>query len=122
MKTLILDEKTWRCGQESGPSSSRGKGDTALINEEGFKCCLGQFSTQLKKEVELEDHMTNPRDTNLVIPFLTRKLNNSIKDTKLSSAAMTINDDPATTVGKKVVQLKRLFKSRGLKIVFKKMK
>lgn len=43
---FILDMAKWRCGQEH-PTNSLGKGPTALLNNEGYMCCLGQFSKQV---------------------------------------------------------------------------
>lgn len=37
---FIIDRSEWRCGGNFG----HGKGDTALLNREGFKCCLGFFA------------------------------------------------------------------------------
>jgi hypothetical protein len=56
MKILVLDESIWRCGDDAkDPNKSRGTGYTKLLNEEGYMCCLGQFSLQLSPELRKVD-------------------------------------------------------------------
>lgn len=45
IKTLTLDYSTWRCGEKG--EHQVGKGKTALLNIEGYMCCLGQWSLEL---------------------------------------------------------------------------
>lgn len=121
-KTLILDEATWRCGKNSQNSNNRrGTGDTRLENEEGFMCCLGQFSNQLKKGLNIRCKMF-PAGTNEKIPLLTKRGYNSYVDTKLSNKAVVINDDESTSIYEKVRKLRSLFRTKGIKIVFKRIK
>lgn len=121
-KTLMLDEATWRCGKESDyQNNKRGSGSTELENNKGFMCCLGQFSNQLKEDLYIKNKMF-PSSTNRHIPFLTRKIGGYYIDTKLSDKAIGINDDENTTVFEKVRKLRSLFATKGIKIVFKRMK
>lgn len=122
-KILILDEATWRCGKDtSNPNNRRGKGSTRLENEEGFMCCLGQFSNQLKKGLNIKNNYY-PASTGKYIPFLTRKLKSELYvDTKLSRKAISINDNQDTSIFKKVKELRSLFATKGIKIVFRRMK
>lgn len=39
MKKLVIDRSKWRTGQKG--LHSTGKGPTALLNTQGFMCCLG---------------------------------------------------------------------------------
>ena len=39
---FTIDRSKWRCGGDDG----KGWGETQLLNEEGFMCCLGQCSLQ----------------------------------------------------------------------------
>ena len=57
MKKLILDYYKWRCGGdgEGKKGCSLGKGYTQLLNNEGFMCCLGQFSFQLNENIKEQD-------------------------------------------------------------------
>lgn len=41
---FTLDVSKWRCGFES--ENKLGDGNTMLLNDEGYMCCLGQFSQQ----------------------------------------------------------------------------
>jgi hypothetical protein len=43
MKTLTIDRATWRRGgaPEFGNTTAVGYGSTSLLNEHGYKCCLG---------------------------------------------------------------------------------
>jgi hypothetical protein len=43
-KKLILDYSKWRCGMDG--ANSLGDGETALLNDKGFMCCLGMFGKQ----------------------------------------------------------------------------
>lgn len=38
----VLDVAKWRCGG-TGPNQL-GRGDTSMLNEKGYMCCLGQFA------------------------------------------------------------------------------
>jgi hypothetical protein len=132
-KTLILDESIWRCGgvytnpidevngQEVEIDSVRGRGYTALRNKYGHECCLGQFTKQLKPDMKLTD-FSDPRETGKIIPLLSKKVGNRVVNTKLSEAAIGINDNEKYPVETKVKKLKSLFKRRGIKIVFKPIK
>lgn len=124
MKTLILDESKWRCGDyHASPENRRGEGLTLLLNQNGEMCCLGQFSLQLLpklSEAEIRNVGT-PRHTERRIPLLTRSnKEGGLVNTKLAQQAMIINDDPDTTVTKKVSLLRKLFNKKGYKIRFKK--
>lgn len=74
MKTLILKEAKWRCGDvTTNPIKEidgkkveidvcRGKGNTELKNKEGYMCCLGQFTQQLKPGTQILQK-SDPSDT-----------------------------------------------------------
>ena len=121
MKTLILDEAKWRCGNNADEANRRGTGGTRLLNREGYMCCLGQFSKQLNKKVtdELLLDAGKPYEIYLHIPLLLKK-NGTNSD--LSREAMKINDDTDTTVTEKVKALRKLFAEKGFKIIFKRKK
>lgn len=42
---LIIDRSKWRTGE--GSFSETGKGDTQLLNKQGFMCCLGFRCNQM---------------------------------------------------------------------------
>lgn len=112
-KTLVLDYSIWRCGNNG--AHKVGKGPTALHNDDGFECCLGQFCRQLNPEIKTEQMHENgtPESLDIKIPFLvTRYGHNS----KLSKDAVLINDDPGTTPGQKISFLRKLFGKKRFKI------
>lgn len=116
MKPLILDYSKWRCG---GDSKNRlGEGTTALLNKEGYMCCLGQFSLQLaplsKKDILNKPY---PQDTYKYIPFLTKDLGEAgIVKTSLVPGAVTINDKSDLSPKERIKRLKELFSGYGLEI------
>lgn len=126
LKTLILKKSKWVCGDP--PSNDikghyNGKGEPMLLNSDGFMCCLGQFCRQLNPKIRLRDLLNKGMPLNLSMPItdLNEKLPDSryYINTKLSSRAQSINDDPNTTVYMKIKKLKSLFKKHGYKIVVK---
>ena len=42
---FVVDRSKWRCGSNAG--DRHGKGDTRLLNSEGYQCCLGFVCEQL---------------------------------------------------------------------------
>lgn len=119
MKILTLNFKKWKCGQDGDENVAHGRGGTKLLNNEGYMCCLGQFATQLNPKVKKQNilHKHNPCDLSEVIPALSKKFGHySIIDTKLSNAAIDINDDENTFIEQKIKKLKSLFRKRGYTI------
>lgn len=116
MKTLILDYSKWRSGAEG--DNKVGEGKTKLLNSEGFMCCLGQFSTQLAPELSKNSILgeSSPAYLSKSIPGLSYKKIDIIKDTPLSNKAIEINDNEDTTPERKIVLLRKLFRSKGYKI------
>ena len=117
MKTLILDYSTWRCGGDG--INKLGEGNTALLNNQGFMCCLGQFSLQLNDEVKMItiEGLGEPHELQVEIDLLVTLdeddiysgLENYASDTNLTKGAIEINDEVFTTPLEKIVLLKELF-------------
>ena len=121
MKILVLNESIWRCGDDSkDPSKSRGTGYTKLLNEEGYMCCLGQFSLQLSPELKRADllHRHFPQNLEIAVEDLTAKAYGELKDTELSKKAVAINDNSHSTISEKVKELTELFAKYEYKIIF----
>lgn len=119
MQKLILDYSKWRCGG-TGPNVL-GEGHTSLYNPQGYMCCLGQFSLQLKPELTPKEIMNQacPDDLNIDIEALVEPTVPGLttySDTSLSLRAMSINDDKDTTPQQKIEMLKELFKQEGYEI------
>lgn len=117
MKTLTLDYSKWRSGGGFKTSHNQlGIGPTALHNELGFQCCLGQFSLQLGK-CSIEDilNKTMPDDLKKKIRLLNKSIgDNNYVNTIFSNKAVAINDDMDTTPSQKITLLRKLLKTKGL--------
>lgn len=110
MKTLILDYSKWRCGEYS--ENKLGVGKTALLNDEGFMCCLGQFGLQLNPaltECDIKGE-GEPGDLKCYITLLSQENDEGrYISTNLSVEAIDINDKKETTPEVKIELLKKLF-------------
>lgn len=121
-KTLVLDYKKWICGnpnENENKNNCHGSGDTQLLNNLNYQCCLGQFCMQAgctRKEIK---NFASPAGLNEVITGLTAKIGGSTRNTLISEQAVNINDNRYTTIAQKVVRLRRLFSKRGYKIQLK---
>lgn len=115
-KQLTLDYSKWRCGDIS-QDNSLGKADTQLLNEDGYMCCLGQFSLQLGCKEEQILSQFEPDSTGIYIPFLTTKRDK--RNTDLSNKAIEINDDPETTPEEKISLLRKFLNGKGIRLVVK---
>jgi hypothetical protein len=119
MNILILDYSTWRCGGATG-DNVLGKGLTNLCNNEGFMCCLGQFSLQLDPNLTKEDiiHKATPwgvyngDNPKLVVPPKQME----ILAGEVTAKAIGINDNENTTPVEKISKLKSLFGEVGYEI------
>ncbi len=117
MRELILDYSTWRCGDHG--DYKLGMGETYLLNEENFMCCLGQFTPQINREVSKEDMLgiSDPGGLNIKVLSLNKpRRNDQYTTTVLSDQAVIINDEEFTTPEEKIVALKELFKKQGYSI------
>jgi hypothetical protein len=119
LKVFTLDYSKWRSGVNG--ENKVGKGVTQLCNTSGFMCCLGQMVIQQGvQKIELTYHSC-PSQLLLYIPVLTlkNKLDGYHRDTKFSSEAININDDTITTPGTKLFLLRKLFATKGIKLIVK---
>lgn len=117
---FVIDESKWRCGMRGKPGCRLGVGNTYLLNEKKFMCCLGQMCLQLgvpEEKIRLNSSPTNVRDVQ--IKYLK---NREGYDSELSEKAMEINDDQETTVEEKKRKLRSLFKRYRHQVVFTKGK
>ncbi len=115
MKTLVLDYAKWRAGGHDYNGENPnvvGSGGIALLNKEGFMCCLGQFSPQLNPEVTEEDMLgnNNPCHLKKSIPLLNEYRHTVFQsDTELARTAMQINDDNTLDTETRISKIKELF-------------
>lgn len=121
MRSVRINRAKWRAGQDShDPKKSCGYGDTLLINDEGFKCCLGFACQQLsRKPINFIIGRGEPEQTGLVIsPFTKRDKNGDAVNTPLVDEAISINDSYATTLKSKEKALIKLFAKYDLDLEF----
>ena len=123
-QTFTIDCNTWRCGDDG--KYKLGEGNTALLNDKGFMCCLGQVALQLDvHEADLLG-VGEPEgvESDTILGLLVTNewdedSENDIKyNTALSSKAMDINDASSTTIESKMNDLKELFKADGYDLEF----
>ena len=121
-QTFTIDCNTWRCGDNG--DYKFGEGNTALLNDEGFMCCLGQVALQL--DVHEADLLGKgePDQLDIDIELLTIRYNGDeeeefiIANSVLSLDAMRINDSTESTVSQKMKELKELFNDKGYDLEF----
>ncbi len=119
-KTLVLDYKKWRCGYCINDGiTSHGSGFIELLNEEGYMCCLGQFSLQSGLSKNKIKCKNTPADLSCEIDGLNYKKFNSrdkdYSDTSLSKKCISINDN-MHTISQKVIDLIEVLSPRKLKL------
>lgn len=107
---LIIDRSKWRTG-------THGKGDTFLLNNEGYMCCLGFRCEQMgipKKDLRRQP---NPVDLGYIwyIPGL---MNQYGEQTSLTEQAISINDHDWLTDYERETQLTKLFDDYGITVEF----
>lgn len=108
-KQIIIDRSKWKTGV-------CGIGDTQLLNDNGFKCCLGFITIANKKRAK---NLAMPASTNCVIPDLSYKDDTGhIINTKLAYQAAGINDNQSTSLQEKEKALQKLFKKSKYKLKF----
>ena len=120
-QTFTIDCNTWRCGDNG--KYKLGEGNTVLLNDEGFMCCLGQVALQL--DVHEADLLGKgePDQLDIDIELLTIRYNGDeeefiIANSVLSLDAMRINDSTESTVSQKMKDLKELFNDKGYDLEF----
>lgn len=113
---LIINRAKWRTGANSiDPSYRTGKGYTALLNEEGYMCCLGFRCHQMgipKKDLL---GISSPEDLSddWDIPDLV----NGCDDTSFTDQAIRINDiDQEQNTREK--EIKKHFATIGVTVEF----
>jgi transcription elongation factor Elf1 len=120
---VVINRATWRTGGNSNKRT--GKGDTRLLNDEGYMCCLGFISSCYLKTKKKNSKKTilnayEPQCLNCLIPELNNKMDeyDQFFDTQLSDRAMKINDDIKLKPETKEKKIKELFKNSMYKLKF----
>ena len=120
---LIIDRAKWRTGYFS--DNQTGRGDTQLLNAEGYMCCLGFRCLQMGvPENELLDTST-PGDLadKWQIPDLVLKKSKIQNDgpdynTEFSYKAMDINDDVDLTPEEREKRIIKYFAKKNIIVEF----
>lgn len=113
----VLDVKLWRCGGDIDPSHlyTLGEGDSSLLNEEGYMCCLGQFALQadIPKDQLLDKLLPCCLYENYDSNFI--DCTDRVYDiTLLAQKLININDSTTTTVKSKISQIREVLDSYGI--------
>lgn len=113
MTTYYLDVTKWRCGAHG--KHALGIGNTFMINNEGFSCCLGQFA--LQKDAKIKKQFTQTPlgvgevyDSSFVYK---NAMSGEFENTNLSKECIFINDDLDTTPKQKIKKLRDLLETHG---------
>jgi hypothetical protein len=130
MDKFIIDRSQWRTGADSNYAT--GKGDTNLVNEQGFMCCLGFYCLQAGVAQPAITGVGLPEDldtevikayNNTDLALLIREEENYygdiiIRNSKLADNAVDINDSTDYSPQVKEEKLKALFNENGIEIEF----
>jgi len=122
-KKIYIDRSKWRTGCTDlkflGDAHATGRGNTELINSQGFKCCLGFICQQAGPRQKLTGKC-NPGSLDREVPAVAIKSpwDGLLTGTSLTRKAMTINDDETTTARTKERKLRSLFKDSPYQLVF----
>jgi len=123
MTHYTLDVAKWRCGGarliDEIDTNALGFGLTRMLNDKGYKCCLGQFAEQ--KGVNLAELLdaSTPSDyssrTKVLYDenFVRRSEATEFKNTELAYALIDINDNNFTSVKYKLKEIQSLLVCHG---------
>lgn len=111
---FTVDRSKWRCGG-NGPNQN-GVGETQLLNDQGYMCCLGFVAKQLGAQqtdiYKVECPQYVPRFIGNIL------VDDDGMDSLLTNRAMSINDFPSTSKEQKEQHLIQLFAEEGNSIKF----
>jgi hypothetical protein len=116
---LTLDYSKWICGE--GGQYQVGKGESALLNKDGFMCCLGQWAVQLGVPQGAMLGIGEPESLNGAVPGLSYPYEydedtRSNRNTTFSGEAIGINDNKKTTPDEKIDLLGELCEKNGFEL------
>lgn len=112
IKKLTLDYSKWRCGgiaEQMLSNNVLGAGLTALHNQEGFECCIGQFCLQCGATIGDIIDIGEPADLDKFISPFNNEINEGrFVNSKLSNDLIRINDHAFTTPEQKIQEISNL--------------
>jgi len=111
---LKISRSKWRTG--GGGRNKTGRGQTMLLNNEGYMCCLGFRCNQLGiPKKDLLDKMQPSYLRGWEIPDL---ITTRQDDSAFCGKAMEINDSPELTAREREKQLIAHFAKKGTTVIF----
>jgi hypothetical protein len=115
---LIINRAKWRTGGNSITFNKTGEGSTALLNEEGYMCCLGFRCEQMGVPKKDLLHKPNPDSLSYDwdIPDLLDTLGN---ETLFTREAVRINDNISYTSQYREESITKHFATIGVTVEFK---
>jgi hypothetical protein len=121
MKTKVtIDRANWRCGKD-GPFK-HGCGDTMLLNDSGYMCCLGFITKTAAPNVPILGTGV-PNDLDEPVHDLSKLVRDedgdiALEHTLLTNSAIDINDNEELTHAERELALLELFKHSAYSIEF----
>lgn len=127
MKKLIIDRSIWRTGDNS--DNATGDGDTALLNHQGYMCCLGMMCEQIGIPRQALLDVLQPHDMDIDESYLNNYPALStlvfqgleefyLKGTSFAFNAMKINDDGTISSEQREEAITMHFATRGIAVEF----
>ncbi len=120
---IVIDRSKWRCGRVF-MTQSHGKGETKLLNDEGYKCCLGfaceqvgGFSEDDIRSIASPSHLADKLKIKSIPYFADRGTAISL-NSELSINAMRVNDNVHYSHHEREDELVKLFDENGIKLSF----
>lgn len=117
---FYIDESKWRAGDVG--EFQIGEGETCLLNDESYMCCLGQICLQLGcSEKDIKNVATPGAVKALQKDILTEICGSTLYgqvNNNLSIEAMEINDNFKIETDKRKERLIELFKIHGHSLKF----
>lgn len=115
-KKLTLDYSKWRCGGDGERNDNvLGEGDTRLLNDYGYSCCLGQWSSQLGAADEDLLDRGDPSELSFRVPLFLSEMQ-PYCNSKLANDCIDINDESATTTEEKIEKLSKILAEEGIEL------
>lgn len=117
-KVVRINRAKWRSGGSS--EKATGKGSIALLNQQGYMCCLGFAAHQLcRKSKNILLNKNNPDELDRIVLPLTKKSKGGfIYDTTFSAECINVNDDRFITRKQRERKLIRKFNAQGIDLQF----
>ena len=128
MKQLIIDRSKWRTGGEGYRHT--GIGDTQLLNDDGYMCCLGFYCLQAGVPQDKILNVGEPDDIVNVREFYDKSEDfafllvdrdyddDSMINTDFTRTAIRINDKESITPDEREKMIKDHFKYMGIEVVY----